>query len=103
MKEFKGTKGKFADGSQWKVVKFEETDFQKEHHEIHFSDDGECVAEFVRNEHDAQLIAAAPDLLEALQNLMKGVEELPPLTAIAGILEKQYKQAQEAVKKALGE
>lgn len=51
-------------------------------------------------EANAKLIAAAPDLLEALQNLMKGVEGLPPLTAIAGALEKQYKQAEQAIKKA---
>lgn len=49
---------------------------------------------------NAKLIAAAPELLEALQNLMKGVEALPSLTAIAGSLEKQYKQAEAAIKKA---
>ena len=43
---------------------------------------------------------SATELLEALQNLMKGVEGLPPLTAISGALEKQYKQAEKAIKKA---
>lgn len=103
MKEFKGTKGLFADGSQWKAVKFEET---KQHYgffEIHFSDDGECVAEFVHNEHDARLIAAAPDLLEALQSLMKTIEELPPLSTIQSPLLQRYIKAKSAIDKALGE
>lgn len=98
MKEFRGTKGLFADGSQWRAVKFNETEYRCGCFEIHYSDDGECVAELVHNEHDARLIAAAPDLLEALQSLMKGVEGLPP-----GALEKEYKQAKDAISKALGE
>lgn len=52
---------------------------------------------------DARLIAAAPELLEALQALMEGVRQLPPLSAIAGVLESQYKQAQAAISKALGD
>lgn len=34
--------------------------------QIHWSEDGECVAEIVHGEADARLIAAAPELLEAL-------------------------------------
>lgn len=34
--------------------------------EIHWSDDGECVAEIVHGEADARLIAAAPELADAL-------------------------------------
>jgi len=49
---------------------------------------------------NAKLIAAAPELLEALKVLMEGVVGLPPLTAIAGTLTKQYKQAEQAIKKA---
>ena len=51
---------------------------------------------------NAQLIAAAPELLAALQTLMEGVANLPPITAIEGVLEKQYKQAEKAINKALG-
>ena len=47
---------------------------------------------------NAQLIAAAPELLFALQNLMKGIEGLSPLTAIAGMNGKEYKQAEKANK-----
>lgn len=35
--------------------------------EIHWSDDGECVAEIVHGEPAARLIAAAPELLETLE------------------------------------
>ena len=51
---------------------------------------------------DAQLIAAAPDLLEALQSLMDGVANLPPLTAIAGVLKTEWEQGLKAINKALG-
>lgn len=50
---------------------------------------------------NAALFTAAPDLFNALVELMKGVESLPPLSAISGVLEKQYKQAEEAIKKAI--
>ena len=39
-------------------------------YEIHWSDDGECVAEIVHGEADANLIAAAPDLLDACEKLL---------------------------------
>lgn len=54
------------------------------------------------NIENANLLSAAPDLLSALKNLMSGVENLPTLSAISGVLEKQYKQAEIAVKKAHG-
>ena len=38
-------------------------------YQIHWSDIGECVAEIVHGTENAKLIAAAPDLLEALQDL----------------------------------
>ncbi len=38
-------------------------------YEIHYSDDGECVAEVVHGEADAHLIAAAPDMYEALVSI----------------------------------
>ena len=54
------------------------------------------------NTENANLISAAPDLLKALNDLMSGVENLPALSSISGVLEQQYKQAQLAVKKAYG-
>lgn len=75
-KEFKGTKGDFKDGTKgWKAVPYGEDDkvgFAT--HEIHWSDYGECVAEVVHEEANAKLIAAALDLLEALQELKLALE-----------------------------
>ena len=65
--EFKGNKG------EWKISHYDSNGFKST--EIHFGNDGECVAEHVANEHDAKLIAAAPELLEALivcVNRLKG-------------------------------
>lgn len=39
-------------------------------YQIHWSDIGECVAEVVHGDADARLIAAAPDLLEALKDAL---------------------------------
>ena len=67
--EFKGTKGEFKDGTiGWKYYSYKEDErvgFST--HEIHWSDDGECVAEVVHDKENAKLIAAAPELLKALQ------------------------------------
>ena len=46
----------------------------------------------------SELLRQRDELREALQSLMGGVRGLPPLTAIAGTLEKQYKQAEAAIK-----
>lgn len=54
------------------------------------------------NKANAVLFSSAYELLDALQTLMDGVANLPPLTAIEGVLEKQYKQAEKAINKALG-
>jgi hypothetical protein len=40
--------------------------------QIHWSDDGECVAEIVHGADDAHLISAAPDLYDALEALLYG-------------------------------
>ena len=65
------TVGTFKDGSKgWKAVPYpkdKQVGFST--HEIHWSDDGECVAEVVHGEADAMLIAAAPDMLTALKIL----------------------------------
>ena len=45
----------------WKSVKVGDW------YEIHYGEDGECVAEIVHVKVDADIIAAAPDMLEALE------------------------------------
>lgn len=42
--------------------------------EIHWSADGECVAEIVHGEADARLIALAPEMLEALKDAYPHIE-----------------------------
>ena len=56
----------------------------------------------VASEANARLISATPDLLNALIELMKGVDSLPPITAIAGSPSLQWGIAQEAIKNATG-
>ena len=51
---------------------------------------------------NAQLIAAAPDLLEALLSLMAGVANLPPIVALDGVLKTEWEQGLKAINKALG-
>jgi DNA-binding transcriptional MerR regulator len=51
-------------------------------------------------QHYDELLQQRDELLEALKELMEGVRGLPPLTAIAGILTKQYEKAQRAITKA---
>jgi len=64
--KFKGNKG------EWKISHYDSNGYKST--EIHYGNDGECVAEHVANEHDAKLIAAAPELLEALQNVYNDLE-----------------------------
>lgn len=61
---------KFTPGP-WKAVAYpagKEIGFAT--HEIQYGNDGECVAEVVHGEVDARLIAAAPEMLEALKDLL---------------------------------
>lgn len=61
----------------------------------------EC--DFEDKKRNENLMAAAPDLLEALIMLMGGVAGLPPLSPINGVLQARYELAEKAVKKALSE
>ena len=57
---------KFTPGP-WKAHKLPKSEWMPKRWEIHYSNDGECVAEIVHEDADAQLIAAAPDMYEALR------------------------------------
>jgi hypothetical protein len=62
--------------------------------EIQFGTDGECVADCVYTIDDAMLIAAAPDMLEALENLENDDGTMMPASA--------WKLVKDAIKKAKG-
>ena len=47
-------------------------------YQIHWSDIGECVAEVVHGTANAHLIAAAPELLDALQTMVKAFHTYAP-------------------------
>ena len=53
---------------EWKKRKV--NSYGKEWFEINYSSYGECVAEVVHNEADADLFAAAPDMYEALKRMV---------------------------------
>jgi hypothetical protein len=57
-------------------------------------------ADVVKEKADARLIAAAPELLEALKRLLGAYERLKPLQSLVSDPEKQ---AQAAIAKATGE
>ena len=80
--EFKGTKGKWVAKNlfnNWLIV----------------DEDTDCVLEIRDNEANAKLIASAPELLEALQDLVIAIESEKV------ILAEEYKNAIKAIKKAL--
>lgn len=65
MKGFKGTPGTWSvneKGQHWNNKSLT-------HLEVIFGEDGECICDTVYQREDANLIAAAPELLEALLDL----------------------------------
>lgn len=69
MIRFKGTKGKWILGD-------EKNYNGNKAFEVWYGNDGECVAEVVHKIEDAKLIAAAPELLEALLYYFDVLEEV---------------------------
>ena len=72
MDKFKGTPGPWSVnviGQHWNNKSLK-------HIEVTFGEDGECICDTVYSPDDAQLIAAAPDLLEALQKLRVYAEDV---------------------------
>lgn len=57
----------------WKAHKQPETDWVRETWEIHYTDDGECVAEVVHGEANARLMAASKDMYKALKKARDGM------------------------------
>lgn len=91
MKEFKGTPGPWVVneiGQHWNNKALT-------HLEITYGEDGECICDTVYQREDANLIAAAPELLEALQFIINDCSRMIPKCA--------EDKARAAIKKAMGE
>ena len=72
MAQFKGTPGPWrvnTIGKHWNNPALV-------HLEVTFGTDGECICDTVYRSEDADLIAAAPELLEALRQLRDHVEDM---------------------------
>lgn len=95
MKEFKGTPGPWVVneiGMHWnnkELASFE----------ITYGEDGECICDTVCQREDANLIAAAPELLDALQRCESVLSNIP--LEVCDVEDLLYARA--AIKKALGE
>ena len=101
--EFKGTKGKWKIGNHFSNIVTDEKPARPSYSEEDFESEkkyygGYLVTESVSRKADAQLIAAAPELLEALQDV-RGILESPKLID-AGVLRRIVNSA---IEKALGE
>ncbi len=68
--------------------------------QIHWSDDGECVADVVYEEADAKLIAAAPELLEACRMALDALGYVSVMSN-NGIGIKKVYEAEELLKQAI--
>lgn len=91
MEKFKGTPGPWlvnVIGPHWNNKSLT-------HIEVTFGEDGECVCDTVYSPDDAKLIAAAPDLLEALRFIINDCSRMIPKCA--------EDKAIAAINKALGE
>lgn len=104
MKEFKGTKKPLHPVDYAGRISIQDGPYYEDRDVLLYAEtwQGDAVSKS-EAEANARLFCAAPELLFSLQNLIKGIEGLPPLTAIAGALEKEYKQAELAINKALEE
>ncbi len=101
MEGFKGTQG------PWKVNTIGQHWNNKSltHIEVTFGEDGECVCDTVYQMADANLIAAAPDLLEACLRIQAQFSQAG-VASVAGSLnpaEDAAAQIDAAIKKALGQ
>ena len=95
MKEFKGTPGPWVVneiGQHWNNKALT-------HLEITYGEDGECVCDTVYQREDANLIAAAPELLEALQRCESVLSNIP--LEVCDVEDLLYARA--VINKALGE
>ena len=71
-------------------------------YEIHYDQDGECVAEIVHEKADADLIAAAPEMFEALEAIAGNHDAGPGIDA-EQLCELMTERAREVLAKVRGE
>lgn len=71
---------------------------------IYTEDQGsrDLIFDTYQNRAISDLAFHSRETLEALVSLMQGVDSLPPLTAIAGLLEEQWATALKAIEDATG-
>ena len=94
---------KFTPGP-WIAHKLPKTDWLPGRWEIHYSKDGECVAEIVHEDADARLIAAAPDMYEALKKADFAIMQVPAVSeGVSSLLVEAAAFISEALRKAEGE
>lgn len=84
---------------EWRAYE-RETPVGQALYEIHWSDDGECVAEVVYTKEDAQAISAVPELIKELTGL---VEKIERNDIDVGVYAEEIKGSRAALKKASGE
>lgn len=95
MNEFKGTPGPWSVneiGQHWNNKSLT-------HLEVIFGEDGECICDTVYQREDANLIAAAPELLEAVIKCVDALDEVSSQQWCGPIID----EARAAIAKALGE
>ncbi|MEJ1438496.1 MAG: hypothetical protein RPU61_14505 [Candidatus Sedimenticola sp. (ex Thyasira tokunagai)] len=84
---------------KWKAHHIPASPYITERWEIHWSKDGECVAEIIHSEADAVLMAESKNLLEALES---AVEWFKKLDDWSGVGDPDLDQMQAAIAKAKG-
>jgi hypothetical protein len=94
MSNFKGTRGK------WIRFKLLKTDYISETNEIHFGEDGECVAEQVQNDYDALLISKAPEMLEMLEKVSIFIKENKGKNYMVELLRREVPEIEQLIKEA---
>lgn len=103
MKEFKGTKGKWSSGTIYGVVISDQATKRPTYDDRDYESEmeyygGYLICESIPTPEDSILIAAAPELLEALQELHDLLEENEP----NWYLVRHHNKAEKAINKALG-
>ena len=101
MAEFKGTKGNWKVGTNFSNIvtdeKTERPSYTKENYESEIEYyGGYLICESVSKKADAKLIASSPELLEALNEMVRMYEEVQPAGGWQGV----YELAKYAIKKA---